>query len=84
MPEGGGPMPDDEWWMEDANIAGANRIDRMASLKASYESQGIAVRQDFVPGVTHDPPKVIGPVKQFFADTLRQHRATREKKRAAG
>jgi predicted peptidase len=77
--------PEDEWWMEDANIAGANRIDRMMSLRESYERHGIQVRQDFVPGVTHDPPKVIGPVKAFFADVLRQHRATQsERKRAAG
>lgn len=75
--------PQDSWWMEDANIAGANRQDRMASLKASFARHGIASRQDIVPGANHEPQKVIGPVKAFFAETLRAHRAGRaEGKRA--
>ncbi|HEY7688817.1 MAG TPA: alpha/beta hydrolase [Dongiaceae bacterium] len=76
--------PDDAWWMEGADLAGANRIDRMRSLRQSFEKHGIAVRQDIVPGVDHDPPKVIGPVKAFFADVLRRHRSQAQPTRAAG
>lgn len=66
--------PQDSWWMEDANIAGANRLDRMASLKESFARHGIEARQDIVPGASHEPAKVIAPVKDFFARTLRAHR----------
>jgi poly(3-hydroxybutyrate) depolymerase len=71
--------PEDAWWMADANMAGVTRIDRMRSLKASYERHGIEARMDMVPGVAHEPQKVIGPVKEFFAEVLRSRRAARDK-----
>ena len=66
--------PDDSWWMEDANIAGANRLDRMASLKQSFARHGIKACRDIVPGASHEQAKLIAPVKDFFARTLRAHR----------
>lgn len=62
--------PGHGWWMEDANVAGANRQDRMAALKASFEAHGIAVEQDVVAGAAHSGGAVIGPVKDFFRRVL--------------
>ncbi|GAB5467541.1 MAG: hypothetical protein Kilf2KO_05710 [Rhodospirillales bacterium] len=62
--------PDDPWWMEGADLAGANRQDRMRALKASFEAEGIAVRHDLVPGAGHDGSAVVEPVKAFFAAVL--------------
>lgn len=63
--------PEDDWWMPGADLAGANRQDRMRSLKASLERHGIAVRHDVVPGIGHDDREMLGPVKAFFAGVLR-------------
>lgn len=62
--------PDDAWYMPGADLAGANRNDRMRALKKSFEQHGIAVRHDIVPGITHDDRQLIGKVKDFFAQTL--------------
>lgn len=62
--------PDDAWYMPGADRAGANRNDRMRSLKQSFEQHGIRVRHDIVPGITHDDHELIGKVKDFFAETL--------------
>lgn len=67
--------PGDRGWMPDANIAGVTRLDRMQSLKASFERHGIAVRHDVVPGVAHQGTAVLAPVKAFFADVLKAARA---------
>jgi len=64
--------PGDRWWMEGADLAGADRQDRMRALRQSYARHGIAVRQDVVPGAGHDGSAVLGPVKAFFADVLKQ------------
>lgn len=62
--------PDDAWYMPGADLAGANRNDRMLALKKSFEQHGIAVRHDIVPGITHDDRQLISKVKDFFAETL--------------
>ena len=62
--------PGDAWWMEGANIAGANRQDRMASLRASLEAHRIAVRQDVVSGARHRGGEVLAPVKSFLREVL--------------
>ena len=61
---------DSPWWMAGANDAGVNRLDRMQSLKQSFERNGIAVRHDIVAGVQHDGSRVLEPVKQFMRDIL--------------
>jgi pimeloyl-ACP methyl ester carboxylesterase len=66
--------PHHKWWMPDANIAGATRIDRLHALRRSYEDHGIEVRLDMVPGAAHEPDKMMGPVRAFFAATLARHR----------
>ena len=66
--------PHHRWWMADANIAGRTRIERLDALRRSYEDHGIPVRLDMVPGAAHEPDKMMGPVRDFFAATLARHR----------
>ncbi|MFK4259599.1 hydrolase [Agrobacterium tumefaciens] len=67
--------PTDRWWMDDANIAGVDRVDRIVSLKNSFEKFGINVTFDVVPDVAHDDRTMLPLVKSFFAKVLRDHRA---------
>lgn len=69
--------PTSALWRPDANHAGANRNDRMHSLKASFAAHGIAVRHDIIPGVAHDDRPMLGVVKDFFADVLGANRTAR-------
>lgn len=66
--------PGSPLWMAGADLAGANRQDRMRALKASFERVGIGVRHDVVPGVAHNGYLVLDPVKAFFADALAARR----------
>ena len=70
--------PGDPWWMEGADLAGADRQERMLSLKTSFERHGIAVRHDVVPGVAHEGYALLDPVKSFFAEALANQRAKQE------
>lgn len=58
-------------WMPDANIAGANRQDRMRSLKTSFQQAGISVRHDVVEGVQHEGYPLVPAVADFFSEVLR-------------
>lgn len=66
--------PGGRYWMPGANDAGQTRLDRLASLRASFERAGIAVRHDVVPGVGHNGYAILEPVKAFFAETLAMSR----------
>lgn len=59
------------WWMEGANSAGRTRIERLESLRQSFEAAGITVRFDQVPGIAHDGWAVLEPVKAFFTQCLK-------------
>jgi len=63
--------PGDTAWMDGANDAGRTRIDRLKTLKANYEENGIAVRLDIVPGIGHEGWKALDPAIDFFEETLR-------------
>jgi poly(3-hydroxybutyrate) depolymerase len=65
-------QPEERRWMAGANDAGVTRVARLAALRASFERQGIAVQHDIVPDVGHDGFTLLGPVKAFFAETLRR------------
>ena len=69
--------PGGKYWMEGANDAGRTRPERLQALKASFESAGVDVRLDIVPGVSHDRMKVLGRVKDFLSDCLRAKRSAR-------
>ncbi|MBL4639161.1 MAG: hypothetical protein JKY57_01390 [Kordiimonadaceae bacterium] len=62
--------PSSPLWMEGANDAGTNRLERMVSLKTSFENNGIVVRHDIVPGIGHDSVPMMPSVQTFFADCL--------------
>ena len=62
--------PESRLWMPGCDLAGANRQDRMRSLKAGFERHGIAVRHVVVPEIGHEGFKLLDPVKAFFAETL--------------
>ena len=64
-------------WMPDANHAGANRPERLASLRDNFAQHGIAARFDLVPNTPHDGVKVVPVVEDFFAGELRRIRAAR-------
>jgi poly(3-hydroxybutyrate) depolymerase len=65
------------YWMEGANDAGSTRPERLQALKASFESAGVDVRLDLVPGVSHDRLKVLDRVKDFLSNVLRSKRSAR-------
>jgi hypothetical protein len=65
-------------WMPDANHAGANRPERLASLRDNFAAHGIAARFDLVPNTPHDGVKVVPVVEDFFAGELRRIRAARK------
>lgn len=62
--------PESPRWMPHANLAGVTRMDRLRSLRASFEQQGIAVQFVAVPGVAHEGFRLLDPVKSFFANAL--------------
>jgi pimeloyl-ACP methyl ester carboxylesterase len=61
-------------WMPGASDAGANRLERMASLRASLEAHDVDVQQVIVPGVGHEAARVLEPVKAFFSTALARSR----------
>lgn len=67
--------PGSAYYMEGANDAGATRPERLKSLKRSFESAGVSVTLDEVPGVSHERMKVLGHVKAFLTRQLREMRA---------
>lgn len=63
--------PKSRFWMPRVNEPGVTRIERLQSLRRSFEQHGIAVRLDMVPGVGHDGFALLEPVRAFFAENLR-------------
>jgi len=52
------------------NAAGETRVERMHVLKKNFETAGISVRLDIVPGAAHESEKLDGQVQDFFAKIL--------------
>ena len=65
-------------WMPDANHAGTNRPERLASLRDNFAANGIEARFDLVPNTPHDGVKVVPVVEDFFAGELRRIRTGRK------
>lgn len=63
-------VPGGRAWMPDANHAGRTRPERLASLRQSFEEQGIAVRFDLVANMAHEARLAVPYVEDFFADAL--------------
>jgi poly(3-hydroxybutyrate) depolymerase len=66
------------YWMPDANVAGASRPDRLAALRLSLAGAGVAVTDERVPGVGHDPWPIIERAKLFLATALARFRMGKE------
>jgi len=66
--------PGTKYWMEGANEAGTTRPERLDSLRRSFESVGVKVRLDLVPGVSHDRLKFLNRVQDFLAGVLKERR----------
>ncbi|MGH7105758.1 MAG: alpha/beta hydrolase [Acetobacteraceae bacterium] len=65
------------FWMEAANDAGATRLDRLSRLKESFESHGIAVQLDVVPGAAHVAELLFPRVQAFMSAVLGAGRGVR-------
>ncbi|TKV70568.1 alpha/beta hydrolase [Rhizobium sp. AU243] len=65
-------QPTSPLYMEGANDSGRTRPERLRTLQASFERQGIKVQFDGVPGVTHDRMKCIERTKDFFHHVLKE------------
>ncbi|WP_449219772.1 alpha/beta hydrolase [Tistrella mobilis] len=63
---------DNPWWQPAFERHGATRIERLAALKASFESRGIPVTHDLVPGTAHRQEPLLPVVKQFLSDRFAQ------------
>jgi poly(3-hydroxybutyrate) depolymerase len=59
------------WWMPGVNDTGVTRIDRIRTLKANWESHGIAVQLDLLPGVRHQGVPMLDAAARFFSGVLR-------------
>lgn len=57
-------------WMDGADAYGTTRIERLQALRDNFTDHGIAVRFDVVPGVAHEPMRVLEPVMDFFSTIL--------------
>jgi len=56
----------------DFNSAGKTRLERMVSLKQSFEHAGISVRHDVVPGAAHESEALDTRVQDFFRQALQR------------
>lgn len=57
-------------WRPDWDVAGGNRPERLASLGASLARNGIAVRHDSVPGVSHRWDGLMPAVRDFLGEQM--------------
>lgn len=70
-------QPGDALWMDGAErLAEANRLQRMAALRGSFETHGIAVCQDIVPNAAHDGRLMLDPVRTWFRQVMSAERAS--------
>ena len=60
-----------QWWMEGANDAGVTRLDRIAALQKNFESHGVAVQLDVVPGAGHSGKSMFPRVQAFMSRVLK-------------
>lgn len=58
------------WWQPEFETHGATRIERLQTLKASFEAKGIDVVHDLVPGADHRQAPLLPAVKSFLAARL--------------
>lgn len=57
-------------WMPDANRAGADRQQRLESLRRNLDQHGVEARLERVPGIAHRGRGVMPVVRSFFEDIM--------------
>lgn len=67
--------PVSRYWMEGANQAGENRIQRAQNLALNWQQQGIKVQFEVVPGIGHGGFDLLPQVFSFFEEKLYEPRA---------
>lgn len=66
---------DSPMYLPGINDAGVTRLERLRTLKASFEAAGIQVRFDELDNIAHNGTQVVEVVQDFFAQVLRTMRA---------
>jgi predicted esterase len=61
---------DAPFWIDGLEEAGNTRVERLRTLRDSFEREGIAVRYEELPGLEHEGFEVLPTVKQFFRSIL--------------
>lgn len=59
------------FWIDGLEKTGNTRVDRLRTLRDSFEREGIAVRYEELPGIEHEGFKVLPVVKAFFTNVLK-------------
>ena len=62
-------------WLPGAERAGADRPERLATLRRSFEARDIAVQFDTLAGIGHEARPIFEASKPFLAQALATHRA---------
>lgn len=62
--------PGGRYWMDGANAAGRTRPERLASLRKSFEDNGIDCAWSLMPGTGHDEIRFVEATKDFFMKVL--------------
>ena len=62
--------PGGRLWMENANMAGETRVDRIRTLEAALRGLGVKTRLDIMPGISHDSVEASDWARTFFLDVL--------------
>jgi hypothetical protein len=66
--------PDRPGFVRGEATVGTTRLQRLRALRESFETHGIEVQHDLVPGVTHEGYKLIPTAQAFFAEVLSEDR----------
>lgn len=62
---------DAPFWIDGLEKTGNTRVERLRTLRDSFEREGITVRYEEVPGLGHEGFQVLPAVKEFFRTLLR-------------
>jgi len=68
--------PQKRYWVEGANEAGVNRIERLRALERSFIQAGVTVTFNLLPGEGHEAEPVFNASKPFLSACLSAHRAS--------
>jgi len=61
-------QPGHPMWRPELEGVGNNRVERLKRLQGSFESHGISVRFDLIPGAAHDGWAFLPAVQEFIVD----------------